>query len=132
MGLIVGAALVAVATIGFVLVSVFRASPPERSYSQFLDEVAAGRVDHVTQVGASLHVESGEGRYDVQAPSILTDVFHDLQVATGGQVPPFEAQPAPDASWLSVWPIVAANVALVLAVIALVISLQRRRPGQPT
>jgi hypothetical protein len=105
-----------------------------RPYSELLAEAEAGRVVSVQQQGAQLDVEGTDGRYVVTAPSILTDVFADLQAATGddGQVPAFSAIPADDLPWMSMWPAIAANLALVVALLALAIALQRRRPSQPT
>lgn len=126
---IVLAAVLAVMTLASMVLG---PSLPMRSYSDFLAEAEAGRIVAVTQRGAELEVEGTDGRYAVQAPTILTDVFNDLQAATDGAPPMFQAEPAPDTSWLAIWPAVAANVALIAALIALAVALQRRRPGQPT
>jgi hypothetical protein len=128
-GVVLAAALAAMALVTTLLAPTL----PIRSYSQFLDAAAAGDVRSVTQQGTTIEVEGSDGRYLVEAPTILTDVFRDLQAAAGGEAPAFRAIPAADTGdWLALWPVLAANLALVIAVIALAVALQRRRPGQPT
>ena len=129
--LVGGVALTAIVAV-LSLVTILAPTAPTRSYAEFLDDVAAGRVQTVTQQGERLDVETADGRYVVQAPSILTDVFGDVQAATNGEVPAFSAIPAADTDWLALWPAVAANLALVIALVALAVTLQRRRPGPST
>ena len=130
---LLGGIVLAAVLAGITLLAIVRSPTlPTRSYSAFLDAAAAGQVVAVTQQGAELEVEGTDGRYAVQAPTILTDVFNDLDAATDGAPPAFSAIPAADTGWLSMWPAIAANMALVVAVVALAIALQRRRPGQPT
>ena len=63
-------------------------------------------------------------------PSLLTDVFGDIQAASGGTPPPsFEARPAPDPPWVSLGPIFAINLVVVGVMVVLAIVLLRRRPG---
>jgi cell division protease FtsH len=80
-------------------------TPQNIPYSTFLGDVAAGKVESVTQQGTTLTVKSGARTYTVIVPTVLTDVYGDVVTAaqSGGQDPTaikFEAQPAPDTSWL--------------------------------
>src|SRR6188768_3424297 len=82
-------------------------TPTMTGYSQFLTDVSAGKVDTVTQQGSTLTVDANtpERTYQVTVPSVLTDVFGDMQIAAkeGGQTLEanvFSAEPAPDTSWL--------------------------------
>jgi cell division protease FtsH len=82
-------------------------APSSTGYSQFLADVEAGRVSKVTQQGSSLtvNVSNPTGTYQVTVPSVLTDVFGDMQTAAtaGGKTLSadiFSAEPAPDTSWL--------------------------------
>ncbi len=75
-------------------------------YSTFLDQVAAGQVDKVVQQGTTLTVTKDDNStYTVIVPTILTDVWGDIRTAATGATPPtappaFEAEPAPDTSWI--------------------------------
>ena len=77
-------------------------------YSQFLNDVGAGKVKEVSQQGDTLTVTvNGQtAPYTVTVPSILTQVYpNDMQAAAkaGGQTLDaniFKAEPAPDTSWL--------------------------------
>ena len=72
----------------YLLANVGRSSEPVRGYTQFLDDVRAGQVTSVEQTGDSMTVTGPAGRYVVVAPSILTDVYGDMQAATdAGGVP---------------------------------------------
>jgi hypothetical protein len=92
-------------------------------YSQFLTDVEAGRVSRVVQIGTTLEVSGQTGRYRVTTPTILTDVFGDVDAAAtqgGAAAPEFSAEPEPDASWIGLvvtglLPLVATIVAFVLA-----------------
>ena len=76
-----------------------RASPPQagipigaRSYDEFLDDVRAGKVGHVSQEGQLLQVANAEGGYTVEAPQGV-DVFADMTTAAeagGVDVPSFD------------------------------------------
>ena len=81
--------------------------PVTTGYSQFLGDVASGEVAEVTQQGTTLTVkkEGGNTTYTVTVPTILTDVWGDMQKAAEGTnltLSPgiFKATPAPDTSWL--------------------------------
>lgn len=103
---------------------------PTQSYSAFLDAAAAGRLTEVVQSGRHLEVTGTDGRYTVEAPSILTDVFGDLQRAVGTDpLPSYSAVPAPDIAVPGVGVIVAVNLVLMLGLLALAVVLLRRRPG---
>ncbi len=82
--------------------------PNTVGYSQFLSDVQAGKVEKVTHQGETLTVVlkgTPGATYDTTVPSILTQVFQDMQAAAragnvnlGPQV--YEATPAPDTSWV--------------------------------
>ncbi len=128
--LLVAAALVAL--ISVVAVVVVRPLPTQ-PYSAFLDAAAAGRVTEVVQSGMQLDVTSTDGRYTVETPSVLTDVFGDLQRAVGaGPLPLFSAVPAPDVSLPGPGAIIAVNLVLMVGLLALAVFLLRRRPGPTT
>ena len=77
-------------------------------YSAFLAQVSEGQVKKVTQQGTTLTVvtnDSPEKTYTVIVPTVLTQVWPDMQAAareTGKTLEPdvFQATPAPDTSWL--------------------------------
>jgi hypothetical protein len=50
-------------------------------YSQFLTDVEAGRVTRVVQIGTTLEVRGPHGEYQVTTPTILTDVYADVDHA---------------------------------------------------
>jgi cell division protease FtsH len=82
-------------------------APVTQQYSQFLSDVGSGRVTKVVQQGSTLDVtlKDPPTTYQVTVPSVLTDVYGDMQVAAreGGQTlaaDVFGAEPAPDTSWL--------------------------------
>ena len=52
-------------------------------YTEFLADVEAGQVTRVEQHGDVLTVSEGASRYSVVVPSILTDVYADMQAAAG-------------------------------------------------
>jgi cell division protease FtsH len=82
--------------------------PTNTGYSKFLADVQEGRVAKVTQQGTTLTVERVDktgGNYTVIVPTVLTQVWNDMQAAAlkgGKELSPdiFAAQPAPDTSWL--------------------------------
>jgi cell division protease FtsH len=81
--------------------------PTNTGYSKFLADVQDGKVSKVTQQGTTLTVERSDktGNYTVIVPTILTQVWTDMQLAAqkgGKELSPdvFAAQPAPDTSWL--------------------------------
>jgi cell division protease FtsH len=76
-------------------------------YSKFLSDVEAGNIVSVSKQGDVLNVklEGAPAPYTVVVPSILTDVFDDMNkaAARGGQTlssDVFRAEPEPDTSWL--------------------------------
>jgi ATP-dependent Zn protease len=78
---------------------------PTRSYSAFLDDVGRGVVDKVIQRDQHLEVREGTATYDVVVPSVVTDVYFDMQYAaeTGSRslrADIYEAMPATDNSWV--------------------------------
>src|SRR5688500_9464148 len=80
-------------------------TPATTGYSKFLGDVAAGEVSEVTQQGTTLTVQKGNATYTVTVPTILTDVYGDMQKAAAATNKPldpdiFKATPAPDTSWL--------------------------------
>jgi cell division protease FtsH len=82
--------------------------PSNTGYSKFLDEVSQGKIEKVTQQGTTLTVErvgADKSTYNVIVPTVLTQVYNDMQAAAekgGKPLAPdvFSAQPAPDTSWL--------------------------------
>jgi cell division protease FtsH len=82
--------------------------PTTTGYSAFLAQVRAGEVTKVTQQGTTLTVEKKadpKGTYTVIVPTVLTDVWGDMQkAAEAGKVDLdpniFTANQAPDTSWL--------------------------------
>jgi hypothetical protein len=124
--LIVAAALIAVVGVSALIYS-WISAPAAASvpYSQFLTDVAAGRVTRVVQIGTTLEVSGQTGRYLVTTPTILTDVFGDVDAAAtqgGAAAPEFSAEPEPDTSWIGLavtglLPLVVTLVVFVLAVV---------------
>ena len=100
------------------------ASPSSVGYSKFLGDVEKGLVAQVVQTGTTLEASGPQGVYQVTVPTILTDVYGDVEAAAaagGAAVPLFTAQPEPDSSWI--WLVLTAvlPVALLLGVIMLVL-----------
>jgi ATP-dependent Zn protease len=108
------------------------ASAPAAStvgYSQFLADVQAGRVSEVVQIGTTLEVRGPHGAYQVNTPTVMTDVNSDVdQAATVGHaaVPRFSAQPAPDNSWVGLVLSALLPFAVVLVVFVLALLLVGR------
>jgi hypothetical protein len=95
-------------------------------YSQFLSDVAAGSVTQVVQTGTVLEVTGSRGAYAVEVPTVLTDVFGDVEAAAtdGGTSPPqFEARPGPDTSWIGLVLTALLPFAVVLVVFVLILLL---------
>jgi hypothetical protein len=95
-------------------------------YSQFLSDVAAGSVTRVVQTGTVLEVTSARGAYTVEVPTILTDVYGDVDAAAtdgGASTPQFEARAAPDTSWFGLVLTALLPFAVVLVVFVLVLLL---------
>lgn len=81
------------------------ASPSSVPYSQLLGDVEKGRVAQVVQTGTTLEVSGPHGVYQVSVPTILTDVYRDIEhaaAAGGAALPLFAARPEPDTSWLGI------------------------------
>jgi len=78
-------------------------------YSQFLNDVGAGKIAKVTQTGDNLAVQTkgDPPTYTVVVPSVLTQVYPDMLAAAvkGGSAPLptdiFKAEAVPDTSWIS-------------------------------
>ena len=108
---------------------------PSTGYSQFLTDVAAGSVTRVVQTGTVLEVTSSRGAYTVEVPTVLTDVYRDVDAAAtqgGNTTPRFEAVAAPDNSWIGLLltgllPVVA--TLLILALVLVIVSRATRRDG---
>ncbi len=101
-------------------------SPVTVSYSQFLADVEHGSVSSVTQIGETLTVVGPGGTYEVTLPSLLTDVYADVEQAAGdggARVPTFQAQPAPDTGWIGIGLTALLPLAVVLVVFVLVLML---------
>jgi hypothetical protein len=127
--IVVGIALAALVAVLSVVTLTIGPSESPRSYSEFLDDVAAGRVSTVTQIGTLLEVEADGGAYEVTVPDVLTDVYGNIQaVAAPSDVPSFQAQPAPDPMSLAIPAILVANLVVMVGVLALALLLVRRRP----
>ncbi|MEA2607784.1 MAG: cell division protease FtsH, partial [Chloroflexota bacterium] len=75
-------------------------------YSNFLSNVAGGKVASVSQEGSALTVTATDNStYTVTVPGLLADqVYPDMQrvVGEGKPVPTFGAKPPPDNSWISI------------------------------
>jgi hypothetical protein len=107
-------------------------APSSIPYGQFLADVGAGRVSQVVQTGTTLEVTGPHGAYRVIVPTVLTDVYADVDHAAAAghaTLPEFSAQAAPDNSWIGIvltalLPFAGVLVALVLALLLVV------RPGQ--
>jgi cell division protease FtsH len=104
---IVMLALVVVA-LAVVFTVVNQSSPNANvAYSDFLANVAGGKVSKVEQEGNSLSVQPNPpgSAYTVVVPGLLANqVYPDMQqaVGEGNQVPTFLAKPAPDNGWISI------------------------------
>jgi ATP-dependent Zn protease len=95
-------------------------------YSQFLADVQAGRVTEVVQIGTTLEVKASNGAYSVMSPTVLTDVYADVNAAAAageGVVPQFSAQPEADTSWIGLVLTAVLPFAVVLVVFVLVLLL---------
>lgn len=112
------------------------ASPSSVGYSQLLSDVEKGRLAQVVQTGTTLEASGPHGVYQVTAPTILTDVYGDIEAAaaaSGAAVPRFTARPEPDASWLGI--ILTAlpfALLLVLGLVLLVVIRPARAAGART
>ena len=107
------------------------ASPSTVPYSQLLGDVENGRVTQVVQTGTTLEASGPHGVYQVTVPTILTDVYGDIEAAAasgGAAVPSFTAQAEPDASWIGLVLTAVLPFALLLVlVLALVVVMRPSR-----
>jgi len=77
-----------------------------KGYSEFLNDVQAGKVISVKQQDQTLAVDEGSaGKFTVVVPSSLTQVYPDMQAAAKAGNKPldpkiFESQKAADTSWI--------------------------------
>lgn len=103
--------VVVVVTVGLIVLGVIGAqvsftSAPSVGYGTFLEDVAAGHVYSVDQQDQTLHVNSDHGNYQATAPTVLTDVYHDVSSAAtrGGVAPPsYTASAVNDMSWVGLF-----------------------------
>ncbi len=122
-------AVVVIAVLGVSALMYTWISPPSAAttgYSQFLTDVAARSVTRVVQTGTVLEVTSSRGAYTVEVPTVLTDVYGDVDAAAakaGASTPLFEARPAPDTSWIGLLLTALLPFAVVLVVFVLVLLL---------
>ena len=99
-------------------------SPSSVPYSQFLGDVENGRLTHVIHSGTTLEASGPYGAYRVTLPSVLTDIYGDIEAAAvsgGSALPLFSAQPEPDTSWLGLVLSAVLPFGLLLAAVGLVV-----------
>jgi len=107
-GLVMLVLVVGTAALLFTWIST-TSQPKTMGYSEFLGQVQSGNVEKVVQTGSTLAVtiKAPPGTVQVTVPSVLTDVWGDMQAAAakGGTTlaaDVFSAEPAPDTSWLGI------------------------------
>jgi len=76
-----------------------------KGYSDFLNDVQNGKVTSVSQQDQTLSVQEGNDKFTVVVPSILTQVYPDMQAAAkaGNKTLPasiFKSEKAADTSWI--------------------------------
>ena len=125
LGIIALVLIVGACVSGLVYTWITAPAAPSTGYSQFLSDVGAGRITKVVQTGTVLEVSGSGGTYTVQVPTILTDVYGDVEAAraAGASAPQFEARPAPDTSWLGLILTSLLPFAVVLVIFVLVLLL---------
>jgi hypothetical protein len=125
--MLLAVAVIAVLAVSALMYAWFTApAAPSTGYSQFLNDVAAGSVTRVVQTGTVLEVTSSRGAYTVEIPTVLTDVYGDVDAAAadgGTRAPQFEARPAPDTSWIGLVLTALLPFVVVLVVFVLVLLL---------
>jgi ATP-dependent Zn protease len=133
-------AIAIIAVLGFFALSALlfawinaSAPPTAVGYSQFLADVEAGRVTKVEQEGDTLTVSAGD-RYTVVVPSILTNVYGDMQAAAdngGLSLAPeaYVAVSAPATSWLGLVLTGILPLTLLIVVFGIVVYVLTRRGG---
>jgi cell division protease FtsH len=92
-----------VGTVALLYTWLLSSTPPTTvGYSDFLNNVAAGKVTEIKQTDQTLSVKDTENKvYTVVVPTVLTDVYSDAKEASGDRKPPsFRAEQAPDTSWV--------------------------------
>jgi cell division protease FtsH len=104
-----------------------------KGYSEFLQQVQVGQVTTISQQDQTLTVNKGAqaqgGSYTVIVPTVLTDVYGDVQkaAAAGGKTPPqFQAEKAPDTSWLG---LVLTAVLPIVVIVGFIIFMMRQAQG---
>jgi len=100
-----------------------------KGYSEFLGLVQNGQVQSVTQQDQSLTVNKGTSQYTVVVPTVLTDVFGDIQKAAQAgnkTAPTFSAEKAPDTSWLG---LVLTAVLPIVVIVGFIIFMMRQAQG---
>lgn len=121
--------LVAIAVVlasGLIYAWISAPAAPSTGYSQFLSDVRDGRISNVIQTGTVLEVSGSGGTYTVTVPTVLTDVYGDVDAAAadgGASTPQFEARPGPDTSWIGLLLTALLPFAVVLIVFVLVLLL---------
>jgi cell division protease FtsH len=98
-------------------------------YSEFLGNVQAGQVQDVTQQDQTLTVNKTGSQYTVIVPTVLTDVYGDIQKAAqagGKPQPKFTAEKAPDTSWLG---LVLTAVLPIVVIVGFIIFMMRQAQG---
>lgn len=110
------------------------ASQSSVPYSQFLGDVQAGEVAQVVQTGTTLEVSGPHGAYQVTVPTILTDVYGEMEQAAArgdAALPLFTAQPVPDTSWIGLvlTAVLPFALLLVLVLVLLVVVRPARAAG---
>jgi len=129
----VGLLLVMLVAVAIALLAYASARPalPVLSYGEFLADVGAGRVDRVVQRDQELTVTEGSTSLLVVVPSVLTDVYRDMQDAAtqaGRHLPSdvYEAQQPTDNSWIG---LVLSGLLPIVVVGGFVFFLTRRTRG---
>ena len=120
------AAIAAVMITALIYAWISAPAAPRTGYSQFLDDVATGGVTRVVQTGTVLEVSSARGVYTVEVPTVLTNVYGDVDAAAaqgGASTPLFEARPEPDNSWIGLVFTALLPFAVVLVVFVLILLL---------
>ncbi len=130
----IGVIVIAVIVLGSV-VAFGRSSPqaPSRGYSAFLDDVAHGEVDLVVQEGQFLSVREGRAVYSVVVPSVVTNVYFDMQLAaeqTNQSLRPdiYSAVVPPDTSWIGLVLTAVVPLVVILGFISLMLRAAQRAP----
>jgi cell division protease FtsH len=103
-GIVMLALVVVALAVVFTLVT--QSTPAnDKAYNDFLTDVQEGQVSKIVQEGSKLSVTAGNETYTVVVPGLLADAYDDVAAAAAAgnkQVPTFQAQQAPDTSWLGI------------------------------